>query len=290
MRIPGVVKIQTCLRVSGALMLFAVSTGCDNAFSTFYSGKTITNLRFDGALPAEPSVNPTVYQVQDLKIAATERLQDGWRIMGRSSWNGPAMWTSETKNASEQAKQIGASLVLWNWREAGSRTGSIPVTTPTTATTYTSGTVYGGGGSASYTGTSTSYGTQTSFQTMSVPTYDYEAIFFYRRSLPPTLGVYPARLTPTDQERAGTLSGAVIRIVMTDSPAAKGGLLPGDVIVRIGDSVITDETATLRTIDLYRGRLTDVEFYRRGELLKRSIQFGDSSDIVETLDSIWWLE
>jgi hypothetical protein len=266
---------------SAVLLLVTVMacslSGCGNSFSQFYSGKTLTQLRAEGVLPADPEGSPKVYRVADLPTALDERLQEGWVMMGTSSWNGPVEWSDETKLAGEHAKQIGASLVLWGWRPAGSRTASIPVTTPTTSTSYTSGTVYSGGSSASYTGTSTNYGTQTSFQAISVPRYDYEAVFLYRSAGPSVFGVYLGRLTPADQEKAGTLSGAIIRIVVKDSPAAKGGLLPGDVIVRIGERAIADDNDIQGAIDLYRSHLVEIELYRRGDLLKRSVQFGGAS-------------
>jgi serine protease DegS len=62
--------------------------------------------------------------------------------------------------------------------------------------------------------------------------------------------------------------GAYVRAVVRDSPAQKAGLLPGDVIIKINNTVITDERMALRLVaGLTPGQNYPVEIFRKGEYM-----------------------
>jgi C-terminal processing protease CtpA/Prc len=69
----------------------------------------------------------------------------------------------------------------------------------------------------------------------------------------------------------------MITIVERESPAAQGGLLPGDVIVRIGGTSIDQVSDMDAAVPASRGKLVEVEVYRKGDVLKKMVQFGGES-------------
>ncbi len=62
--------------------------------------------------------------------------------------------------------------------------------------------------------------------------------------------------------------GVYVRAVVRGSPAQKAGLLPGDVITKVNNIVITDERMALRLVSaLTPGQNYTVEIFRKGEYL-----------------------
>jgi Do/DeqQ family serine protease len=62
--------------------------------------------------------------------------------------------------------------------------------------------------------------------------------------------------------------GVYVRAVVRGSPAQKAGLLPGDVIIKINNTVITDERMALRLVSgLIPGKNYPLEIFRKGEYL-----------------------
>jgi S1-C subfamily serine protease len=63
-------------------------------------------------------------------------------------------------------------------------------------------------------------------------------------------------------------NGVYVRAVVRGSPAQKAGLLPGDVIIKINNTVITDERMALRLVSgLIPGKNYPLEIFRKGEYL-----------------------
>jgi serine protease DegS len=64
------------------------------------------------------------------------------------------------------------------------------------------------------------------------------------------LGIEAQDLTPQLAETFGadSTSGVLIAGVLSDGPADKAGLLPGDIVTAINDSQVTDATAAMKTI------------------------------------------
>lgn len=62
--------------------------------------------------------------------------------------------------------------------------------------------------------------------------------------------------------------GVYVRAVVRGSPAQKAGLLPGDVIIKINNTVITDERMALRLVSgLIPGKNYPLEIFRKSEYL-----------------------
>ena len=83
------------------------------------------------------------------------------------------------------------------------------------------------------------------------------------------LGIIPVPMTPALAKERGLPEeqvGALVGVVRPESPAAKAGILPGDVVVRL-DNKDVDDPANLRTraFTLPIGSKVPVEYYRGGK-------------------------
>jgi len=89
------------------------------------------------------------------------------------------------------------------------------------------------------------------------------------------LGILAAPLNDDIREIAGTDEGVLINSLTDDSPAAKAGLRPGDVIVRIGDAdVHTVEELVDRLRDREAGQRVHVVYYRMGKRRETEVTLG----------------
>jgi len=89
------------------------------------------------------------------------------------------------------------------------------------------------------------------------------------------LGILAAPLNDDIREIAGTDEGVLINSLTDDSPAAKAGLCPGDVIVRIGDDdVDTVEELVDRLRDSEAGQRVHVVYYRMGKRRETEVTLG----------------
>ena len=89
------------------------------------------------------------------------------------------------------------------------------------------------------------------------------------------LGILAAPLNDDIREIAGTDEGVLINSLTDDSPAAKAGLRPGDVIVRIGDAdVHAVEELVDRLRDREAGQRVHVVYYRMGKRRETEVTLG----------------
>lgn len=71
-------------------------------------------------------------------------------------------------------------------------------------------------------------------------------------------------------------NGAYVRAVVRGSPAQKAGILPGDVITKIENTVIKDEKMALQQVaSLNPGKHYSIEVFRRGEHLIFTVSLGE---------------
>ena len=87
-----------------------------------------------------------------------------------------------------------------------------------------------------------------------------------------------------------TIKGALVQSVYKDSPADKGGLLPGDYITMVDGKSVKDYKALTRAVgDLLPQKTYSFDFYRYGEQMAKEITIGlrDAKDIVASEMDLW---
>jgi hypothetical protein len=147
------------------LLTILVLTACaTNPFVRFYQDRTGGIDLAKSHRVVLPTGEPKVFQGSNPETDHQRMLEDGYNLIGFSSFNGANVNASD---ALIQAKSIYAEIVLMYSKYTGTRSGVLPLTIPDTRTSTTtlSGSAFGTGGYGSFYGTAntTTYGTQTTY-------------------------------------------------------------------------------------------------------------------------------
>ena len=263
-----------------------ILTGCaTNMVSKFYVDRSSQTAA--RCLPYSGSTQ--IYSTSDPQRDTSSMLQNGYQIIGESSfWCVDCPITKPMLD--EQAKKVGADTVLYFTKYEGSEQGyaTVPVYHPgTTSYTTSSGNmtanVFGSGGSAfgsgSYMGTSTTT-TPGTFTSQIVPVTRQrftDWVSFWRKGKPPVLGVYVNNLTPELRQKFQRNTGAIVLVVINDSPAFRANILPGDILTKIDATEISSGQDFLAKLPGMAGKKVDVIVLRNDTTLTIPIQLNEAN-------------
>ncbi|MFA5072743.1 MAG: PDZ domain-containing protein [Nitrospirota bacterium] len=228
-----------------ALALIFFMTGCVSGYQQFYKPfadattlKDVEILKPD----QEPQVFGTNNFDKDIMILRSKR----HIAIGESSFNGGYEDESKVK---DQARRVGATVVLVNTKYTNTLTTTSPLFLPSSSSTYYSGSVYAGGVSGGYSGSSTTYGTTVVPITTHQRRYDQTAVFFVRSTKKLKFGVSVADLTSDQRVSFERNTGAVVNIVIEDTPAFYSNVLPGDILIEINGSKVLNAKNALELMN-----------------------------------------
>lgn len=233
------------------MFFIVVLSGCaSNGYKNFYKPiLDVSNLNEVELL--SPNEDPKVLTSNDLKKDIYTLRSKNYIAIGSSSFNGGK---ESVESAVDQAKEIGATVVLASSNYTNTQTTTSTLLLPNNKTTYHNGltssnSTYSNGygkkigsssSNGSYIGTSTEYGTQAVPFTSNQRRYDQSAVFFVKSTKKLRFGLGVTEIPQELRRKIERNTGAMIDIVFEDSPAFYANLLPGDVIVSIGDIEIKD--------------------------------------------------
>jgi hypothetical protein len=218
--------------IIACILLTSCASGYQQFYKPYVDARTLPDVKMLGE-----GEEPNIFTTNDLDRDAKIAISRGYRPIGTSSFNGKL---GSKQEVIDQAKEIGAVLVLVNAKFAGTRTTTSPLFLPNNQTTYNSGSVYGTYGSANYTGTSTTYDTTVIPITTHQQRYDQTALYFVKSSKRPKFGLFLIDLSPELRLKYERNTGAIVNIVAEDSPAFKANVLPGDVLIELNGNPITN--------------------------------------------------
>jgi len=261
-----------------ALCTVLLLTGCANGYQEYYkptTGATAERIRETRLAP--PPVLPVVERAAKGDPALVNAyLKRGYVPIGHSAFSSGR--SVSENNAIEQAKAVGADLVLvFDPKFVSSTTTNIPITTPTATTSYTTGTatVYGARGATTAIGnaTTTTYGSTTNYVPITVNRSDYGAIYFVKQRF--ILGVFTRDLSDDERLALQSNKGVVISTVVDGSPAFEADLLVGDIITSI-DGQPVSTVASFNTVSrgLEKSKTVPVTFVRTGRTLEKQVKLG----------------
>jgi C-terminal processing protease CtpA/Prc len=252
-----------------ATCVLAIS-GCANPYAKFYQG--IPDAR---ALPAYDASDTSfrVYSTNDFNRDRINLMRQSYLEVGRASFTGPASNVTAAQ-LEEQARKVGAQVVLLSSKYSHTNSGAIPLTMPTSTTSHTSSTAtaYGSGGSATAYGnsTTTTYGTQTTMLPYSVDIANFGAIFFAKSKS--RTGIFPMPLDDDTRKRLQSNRGIIVQVVAEGSTAYRSDILPGDVILSIADEPIDSVKTYSMLVNKYGGRTVKFHLNRDGKELDKDIE------------------
>lgn len=244
---------------------------CANPYSEFYHG--IRDVRTQPNYEAVEG-EVLVYSINDesLEREAEALIRRGYSAIGNTSFNGRSDSYSEAQ-VRRQAEAIGAHVVLVMSHYSHTITGVAPITVPSTTTSYSQGTATaqgpGGPVTAHGTGTTTTYGSQTAMVPYSIARSDFGALFFAKTRS--RLRVLAEPVDDDTRRKLQTNAGIMVRVVIEKTPAFAADVLPGDVILAIGDDSIQSVEDFLALIDKYQGTKPNFKINRDGTLIEKEI-------------------
>lgn len=247
-----------------------VLTSCANPYSKFYQG-----------IP-DARVSPYYEPVQaELKIYGTDDfdrdtlalVRKGYTPIGQSSFSAGSDAVSEAQ-LREQATKIGAHVILVASKYTHTVSGAVPLSVPQTTTSYSSGaaTAYGSGGTVNVygSGTTTTYGSQTVMMPYSVARSDFEALYFVKTKS--RLGIAPQPVSDEARRRTQTNAGISVEVVTENTPAFAADVLPGDIVLSIGDDSIHSVEHFYQLLDKYQGQKPLFKINRDGVPVEKEIE------------------
>jgi membrane-associated protease RseP (regulator of RpoE activity) len=263
------------MRAFGALVVLML-TGCaTSGYSQFYQGMSgITPADVAQARAAPPPKVPALEHASgpgEQVVAAYGR--HGYALIGYSSFNSGHDETDA--GALAQGAKVQADLVVVIAPQyTGSRTATVPITTPTTQTAYTNGsaTAYGPGGPVTAYGnaTTTTYGSQTAYVPITVNRFDYEALYLIKRGHY-TFGATCRDANDAEHTALQSNRGAYVLWVVDGTPAFKADVLAGDMIVAIDGAPIYGNDGYSDLLRQKHGQKVDVTIVRNGQSIIKSV-------------------
>lgn len=220
-------RLVVLLAVAGLL------AGCASGYDTYFKRMTSEEDVAASFLPASgrPEVSPSLGDPDQTFRRMYER---GYGLIGYSAFSGPEASASK---ALAKAREVGASNVVIFADYVGTERSAVPIFGFSQVTTQHTGfaSSYGAAGTqfANYNGTSTTSVPTTTYIPTSVDQYNHMAMFFAPMK-PPCLGARIREATDEEKRSVGTTQVARIDIIRNNSPAARAGLLPGDLIPTYG--------------------------------------------------------
>jgi hypothetical protein len=267
--------MKTCLFL---IMIVGLVSGCaTNDFTKFYQDRTASVPKDVLNRQLQPYSGTTqVFSSNDIQKDGAELSRRGYVFLGESAFEGAGKATDG--QLKEQAKTVGADIVLYRNQYEGAEQASMPQLEyhpGQNSTTYNSGTVnasaYGTGGSAygsaNYSGSSTTTSPGT-FSTTMVPItlhrYAHNALY-WRKGKAPVLGVQLDNLTDEMRLALKRNTGALVKIVMYDTPAFKANMFPGDIIISIDDTPIDSAQDFMAKVGDFAGKECKITVLREGK-------------------------
>lgn len=265
--------------VVGFMVLSAVMlSGCATGYKDFYKSANDATLKLIAL--RRSSSPPTTPIVERAQPSTAQSIVDayskrGYSMIGSSTFNSGKKESEDV--AIQQGRDVGADLVLiLNPQYTGSVTTSIPITTPTTSVAHTSGTAtaYGAGAPVTAYGnsTTTTHGTETNYIPMTINRLNYGAAFFVKLRF--AFGAFTRDLTDVERQDLQSNKGAVIRLIVDNSPAFDADILVGDIVTAIDGISVSNAMGFGTMLQGREGRKVVVSLIRRGQRLEKTIQLG----------------
>jgi hypothetical protein len=251
--------------VVGFLLL--ASVGCANPFSKYYTdklnGRPIEEC--PDLIPAEGK--PTVTVVGDIHAANLDMLENGYRMIGFSTFQSSAV---ELKKAWHQAKAVHAEVVLVKSRYDHTEQGTVAVTTTQAVNTQFSGSYSGLYSGGTYYGSATTYVPTTHYFPYSVDKFDYVASYWVK-SMPGPFGAYFNDLTQQQRQALGRNRGVCITVVRKGSPAFNADILRGDLLLKIDGQEVIDVPSVIAVLHEKAGQPVDLTLNRNGSTIQKKV-------------------
>jgi hypothetical protein len=264
----------------------AVLVGCSNPYQTFFQpnpnlrAQVVGNPNYE-QVTAEPKIYSYSASPDDDYVRLIE---DGYVFLGEAIFNSGAEAASRGRLL-DQARDVGATLVMVTSRYTNTVSGSIPITTYHPGQTVTSNTtgnanVYSSDGSSAYgtySGTTTTQlpgTTSTNFVPYNVARYDFGAGFYTKKLKGFVFGAYCVNPSPELRTQLGKNGGAVLMAVVRGTPAFNADFMVGDVLLALNGNRVVDAPSFFDDVDSLAGQTVRITRWRNGDVADVDVRLG----------------
>lgn len=165
----------------------------------------------------------------------------GYALLGTSFFNGRR---ERPGQAADQARELKATVVVLATRYTDTEIAVVPTPVLTSDIVYGSGIARIDGRPAPFRGSFTTFGTLSVPVTTQVRLYDHQAAYLVKLNRLPASGLVLTGLTPALRKAYERNTGAVVEVVLEDSPAFLADVLEGDLLTAVdGQAVRSPEAA-----------------------------------------------
>ena len=246
-------KLPRPALLSASTVLVAMLAGCaTNPYHDYYQAEKIPeyekrNLRY---LPEDGTPKLTS-STGNPKAELEEALSHGFVVIGTATFNAPMVSAEEL---AEQAKDVGATHVLYSAKLAGKVTGFAPqAMTKEQAKALSKHTTHHQDSEAAAEPVAEQDGEQAEKKdelfwgmgylpvSFNKQRYDQSATFLVKSAKQPVLGLDTQSLTSDQKNRLGFNRGVVVKRVFYDSPGFDADLRKGDILYSVNGIVIENE-------------------------------------------------
>lgn len=260
--------------------------GCARPYAKYYHdlirGMDTSNLIFT-------TEEPILFQGTNLEADTLKMVEDGYALIGYSSFIGPKF---NENQAIYQAKQLKASVVVVYSKYFDTKSGIRPLVLPDVKTSVSSGqataygSAFGSGGYASGsataygTGTTTTYGTKTIYTPYSIDRFEQGATYWVKvkRSL---FGALVNDLPSELRQKTGSNKGVLVIAVVKGTPAFSADILRGDVIKKVNNTEILDRNHFAVTILANANKKVNITILRDGKEMVKEVHLNPAPEGAE---------
>lgn len=269
--------MKTTHRISFLALSIALLGCASNPFAGFYRDETASVPADVVAQRLSPYSGRTqIYSTRDQQVDGDRLVRRGYLMLGQASFQGAGRVTDAM--LMEQARKVGADIVLYANQYQGADQSAYPLlqyhpgqTTTTVASGTANASAMGTGGYAHATGSYTGVATSTTsgtFSTTMVPItvhrYSHSATF-WRKGRPSIFGVLLEVIPDPMRRELQRNTGALVTVVIEDSPAFLANILPGDIVIGIDSLDVISPSQLIASLPLFAGREVSVRILRAGE-------------------------
>lgn len=269
------------------LIFLILLTDCSNNFKKFYKEEEL--YKRDKEKIGFYQGDPKIIVSTDIKQELEKYFRKGYIVIGSSVFNSGEESNPEY-DLKKFSKKLGAEIVLWNYKYTNTVNGVKTYTyyTPQTQTSYYQGNINNGFRSPyNYNGTIT---TTTQRQNIisspySIRRYDYEAVFLGKVSIKAKLGAYFKDIEKEDRIKQKIPGGAVIVMILDDTPMHRSSLLEGDIIIKLQGHEVTTAENLYNFIkdELDLSKNIDISYIRNGKIGKEIIKASSlKKDVIKS--------
>jgi hypothetical protein len=264
----GITKEKPMKKLCAVLALLLVS--CANPYAQFYRG--LPDARHVPAYEPVPG-DLQIYSTDNFEQDQLALMRRGYLPIGQAAFNAAANKVTEAQ-LREQARKVGAHVVLVASKYTHTMSGVVPLVMPQTTTSYSTGTAtaYGPGGVVNVygSGTTTTYGTQTMMMPYAVTHADFSALFLAKTR--GRVGIIPQPVDDATRKRLETNAGIQVLVVAEDSPAFQADVLSGDVVLAVGGDTVQSVENYYQLLNKYAGQTVSFRLDRNGKTMEKQIE------------------